>query len=54
MIGGARVLRKLVCRGRLGLLECSSRLPDFLDSEMDDAQDDSWRGSFIGWFYLVA
>jgi hypothetical protein len=33
---------------------CSSLLPGFLYAEMDDAQDDSWRGNFMAWLYLVA
>jgi hypothetical protein len=29
------------------------RLPGILDAEVDDAQDDSWRGSFVKWLYLA-
>jgi hypothetical protein len=48
------ILRMLIRRCRLWLLECSSRLPGFLDIEMDDARDDSWRATFMVWIYLVA
>jgi hypothetical protein len=34
-------------KGQLELLECSSPLPGFLDAEVDDAWDVSWRGSFM-------
>jgi hypothetical protein len=50
----APILRRSVCRGRLGLLECSSLLLGFLDVEIDDAQDISQRGSFMVWLYLAA
>jgi hypothetical protein len=33
---------------------CPSWFPGVLGAEVDDAQDDSWRGSFIAWLYLVA
>jgi hypothetical protein len=33
---------------------CSSWLPGILGAEVDDAQDDSWRGSFVMWLYLTA
>jgi hypothetical protein len=33
---------------------CSSWLPGILGTEVDDAQDDSWRGSFVMWLYLTA
>jgi hypothetical protein len=33
---------------------CSSRFPDILGAEVDDAWDDSWRGSFMAWLYLAA
>jgi hypothetical protein len=29
-------------------------LPDILGTEVDDAWDDSWRGSFVKWLYTVA
>jgi hypothetical protein len=35
-------------------LGCSSWLCGILGAEVDDAQDDSWRGSFAVWLYLVA
>jgi hypothetical protein len=47
MTSGVPALRRSVRRDRLGLLECSSRLSNFLDSEMNDAQDDPWRGSLM-------
>jgi hypothetical protein len=34
-------------------LGCSSWLPDVLSTEVDDAWDDSWRGSFMMWLYLM-
>jgi hypothetical protein len=34
--------------------KCSSRLPGILGAEVDDAQDDSWRGSFTKQLYLAA
>jgi hypothetical protein len=46
MTSGAPVLRRSVLRGRLGLLGCSSWFLGVLDAEVDDAGDDSWRGSF--------
>jgi hypothetical protein len=36
------------------LTGCSSQFLGVLDTEVDDAQDDSWRGSFAVWLYLVA
>jgi hypothetical protein len=54
MISGAPVLRKSVCRGHFGLLGCSSLFSGTLDAEVNDAWNDSWRGSFMGWLYLVA
>jgi hypothetical protein len=54
MTSEAPILRMLIRRGRLWLLECSSRLLGFLDAEMDDVRDDSWRGTFMVWIYLVA
>jgi hypothetical protein len=54
MTSGTLVLRRLVHRGRLGLSGCSSRFPDVLDVEVDDARDDSRRGSFVAWLYMVA
>jgi hypothetical protein len=54
MISGAPILRRSIRRGRLGLLECSSLLSGFLDADVDDTRDDSCRGSFMVWLYLVA
>jgi hypothetical protein len=33
---------------------CSSWLPGVLGAKVDDPQDDSWRGSFAMWLYLMA
>jgi hypothetical protein len=46
MTSGAPVLRRSARRGRLGLTGCSSQFLGVLDTEVDNAQDDSWRGSF--------
>jgi hypothetical protein len=35
-------------------LGCSSWFPGVLDAEVDDAWDNSWRGSFTAWLYLAA
>jgi hypothetical protein len=35
-------------------LGCSFWLPGILGAEVDDVQDDSWRGRFAVWLYLVA
>jgi hypothetical protein len=43
-----------VRRGRLGLPWCSSGLSGVLGVEVDDAQDESWRGSFVKRLYLPA
>jgi hypothetical protein len=34
--------------------ECSSWFQCILGVEVDDARDDSWRGSFMVWLYLTA
>jgi hypothetical protein len=34
-------------------VECSLLLPSILGAEVDDAWDDSWRGSFAERLYLV-
>jgi hypothetical protein len=54
MTSGTPVLRRSVHRGRLGLPGCSSQFPDVLDVEVDNARDDSGRGSFVAWLYMVA
>jgi hypothetical protein len=54
MTSGAPIFRRLVRRRWLGLLECSSLLLGLLDTEVDNTQDDSWRGSFMTLLYLVA
>jgi hypothetical protein len=54
MTSGAPIFRRSVRRRWLGLLECSSLLLGLLDTEVDDTQDDSWRGSFMTLLYLVA
>jgi hypothetical protein len=36
------------------VLECSSQLPDMQNDEVDDAWDESWRGSFKALLYLAA
>jgi hypothetical protein len=36
------------------LLECSFCFPDVLGVEVDNAQDNYWRGRFTMWLYLVA
>jgi hypothetical protein len=33
---------------------CSFQLPSILGTEVDGAQDDSWRGLFAVWLYLAA
>jgi hypothetical protein len=33
---------------------CSFWLPDILGVEVDIARDDSWRGCFTVWLYLVS
>jgi hypothetical protein len=35
-------------------LRCSSWFPGVLGAEVDDAREDSWRGSFMAWLYLAA
>jgi hypothetical protein len=54
MTSGALVLRRSVCSSQLRLSGCSSWFSVVLDTEVNDAQDDSWRGSFATWFYLAA
>jgi hypothetical protein len=33
---------------------CSFRVPGILGTEVDGAREDSWRGHFTVWFYMVA
>jgi hypothetical protein len=33
---------------------CSSWLPGVLGTEVDEVRDDSWRGTFAMWLYLMA
>jgi hypothetical protein len=56
MTSGAPIFRRSVCRGRLGLLECSSLLQGFLDAkemapETILGEVASWHG-FIWWLSL--
>jgi hypothetical protein len=34
--------------------KCSLRLPGILGAEVDDARDNSWRGSFVKRLYLAS
>jgi hypothetical protein len=46
MANGASVLKRSVHKGRSRLPWYFSWFSGVLDAEMDDARDDSWRGSF--------